>query len=198
MTSIFDMLTERLGGDTVEQISRTLGADRQTTGNAIGAAVPALLAALSRNAARSDGAESLHAALQRDHDGSVLDDPRRVIDDPRAANGDGILRHVLGSRRSSVETGISRATGLGDDKTQNLMAMLAPLVMGALGKQQRQGGLDTGALAGLLGQERQKAAEAAPQGLGMLEQLLDADDDGDVDLGDLVKHGSGLLGKMFK
>jgi hypothetical protein len=37
--------------------------------------------------------------------------------------------------------------------------MLAPLVMGALGKAQRDGKLDPGGLAGMLGAEHQQAAE---------------------------------------
>jgi hypothetical protein len=71
------------------------------------------------------------------------------------------------------------------------LSMLAPLVMGALGKAQREGKLDPGALAGMLGAERQKASDAAPGVMGMLGRFLDRDGDGSVmdDIG-------GMLGKL--
>ena len=71
--------------------------------------------------------------------------------------------------------------------------MLAPLVMGALGKAQREKGLDTGGLAGMLGGEQQRAADAAPGVMGMLTSFLDRDHDGSVmdDIG-------GMLGKLGK
>ena len=71
------------------------------------------------------------------------------------------------------------------------------MVLGALGRQQRQANLDAGGLAGLLGQERQQIEREQPQAMGLLGTMLDTDGDGDVDLGDLAKHGKGLLGKFL-
>jgi hypothetical protein len=65
--------------------------------------------------------------------------------------------------------------------------------MGALGKAQREKGLDTGGLAGMLGSEQQRATDAAPGVMGMLSSVLDRDHDGSVmdDIG-------GMLGKLGK
>jgi hypothetical protein len=197
MSSILETLLGQLKGDNVQQISRQIGADERQTETAVQAALPTLLAALSRNASRPDGAEALHRALAKDHDGSMLDDLPAYLRKPEAGPGDGILRHVLGSRRPTVEQGLSKASGMDSNATNKLMAALAPMVMGALGKEQRRGGLDASALAGLLGQQRQEAERRAPKEMGLLEKLLDADKDGDTDMGDFIKHGTGLLGKMF-
>jgi hypothetical protein len=78
------------------------------------------------------------------------------------------------------------------------MSMLAPLVMGALGRQRRQQGLDVSGLTGLLGNERREIERRQPAAGGILSSLLDTDSDGDVDMGDLAKHGAGLLGKFLK
>ena len=72
-----------------------------------------------------------------------------------------------------------------------LLSMLAPLVMGALGKAQRERKLDPGGLAGMLGGEHQRAADAAPGVMGMLVKFLDRDHDGSV-LDDI----GGMLGKL--
>ena len=197
MASIFDTLTQQLGGDTLKQISGMLGTDESTTSNATGAAVSVLLGALSRNASKPDGAQALTRALAKDHDGSVLDNLGSLLGNPDAGPGAGILAHVLGGKQGRVESGLSQATGLDTGSAGKLLAMLAPVVMGALGREQRQGKLDAGAVAGMLDRENRSMAQREPSSSGILGALLDTDGDGDVDLGDMAKHGAGLLGKLF-
>ena len=77
------------------------------------------------------------------------------------------------------------------------MAALAPILMGALGKQQRQQGFDASSLAGFLGGEQKEIERKQPGTGGILSSLLDKDGDGDVDIADLAKHGKGLLGRFL-
>ena len=53
-------------------IAQRIGADRQQTQTAIGAALPALLTGLNRNTNAAGGAQNLDRALEKDHDGSLL------------------------------------------------------------------------------------------------------------------------------
>jgi hypothetical protein len=190
--SLLDMLQQRLGGDAVNQISSRLGTDPASTRTAIAAALPMLVGALARNAQDPGKAGALANALGR-HDGSVLDDVAGYLGRGDTGDGDGILGHVLGGKKETVQTGLGQAAGLDPAKAGTLLAMLAPLVMGALGKAQREKGLDTGGLAGMLGSEQQRAADAAPGVMGMLSSFLDRDHDGSVmdDIG-------GMLGKLGK
>ena len=190
--SLLDMLQQRLGGDAVNQISRQLDTDPASTRTAIAAALPMLVGALARNAQDPGKAGALANALGR-HDGSVLDDVAGYLGRGDTGDGDGILGHVLGGKKETVQTGLGQAAGLDPAKAGTLLAMLAPLVMGALGKAQREKGLDTGGLAGMLGSEQQRAADAAPGVMGMLTSLLDRDRDGSVmdDIG-------AMLGKLGK
>jgi len=197
MSSIVDMLQGALGGDGLGQIGKALGADEGTTQNAVAAAMPLLLGALSRNASKGGGAESLLGALSKDHDGSVLDNPQAMLQNPQAGPGAGILRHVFGQRQPAVEKGISKASGLDAGSAGQLLTMLAPLVMGALGKSQRQSGMDANALTQMLGQEERQLESRAPQASGLIGAILDTDGDGDFDLGDAAKHGMKALGKLF-
>ena len=190
--SLLDMLQQRLGGEAVNQISNKLGTDPASTRTAIAAALPMLVGALARNARDPGKAGALANALGR-HDGSVLDDVAGYLGRGDTGDGDGILGHVLGGKKETVQTGLGQAAGLDPAKAGTLLAMLAPLVMGALGKAQREKGLDTGGLAGMLGSEQQRAADAAPGVMGMLSSFLDRDHDGSVmdDIG-------GMLGKLGK
>jgi hypothetical protein len=188
--SLLDMLQERLGNESaVKQIGAQLGTDPGTTQSAIAAALPMIVGALARNAQNPDQAGALSNALAKDHDGSILNDVTAHLGQAQQKDGDSILSHVLGTKRSSVATGLGQVAGLDAGKASLLLSMLAPLVMGALGKAQRERGLDPGGLAGMLGGEQQRAADAAPGVMGMLGKFLDRDGDGSVldDIGGILK-----------
>lgn len=192
-SSLAGSLLEMLGGDTLNQLGAQLGADPATTQKAVGAALPLLLGALGNNASSTDGAAALFGALSNKHDGSVLNDLSGFISKGGdIQDGKGILRHTLGSKQSGIEQALSQATGLGADSTGNLLAMLAPVVMGALGQKTRSEGLDIGGLAQLLMGEKQQATSQ----LGGLSSLLDMDGDGSI-IDDVVNLGSKLLGGLF-
>jgi hypothetical protein len=190
--SLLEMLQERLGGQAVDQMSRKIGADPGTTGNAVDAALPLLIAALARNATAGGQAQSIDTAVSQDHDGSVLDDIPGFLNNADSGPGAGILRHVLGGRQQTVQTGLGQATGLDPQKAGQLLTMLAPLVMGALGRAKRERGLDTGSLSDLLSGEQDRLKETAPGIMGTLGRFLDRDNDGSAmdDIG-------GMLGKAF-
>jgi hypothetical protein len=189
------MLTSQLGsGQNLGQLSQHLGADDRATQSALGAALPVLLGALARNSARSGGAESLDRALGK-HDGGVLENLTGFLGAPDVDDGNGILGHLLGDRRASVETGVGKAAGIDPSMIAKLLPVLAPIVMGALGRQKREQSLDMGGLTNFLGAER-KQIEAKGPDLGMLGQLLDQDGDGNV-ADDVAKLGGGLLGRLF-
>jgi hypothetical protein len=192
--SMLDMLQERLGGDAVRQISQRLGTDPGTTQSAIAAALPMIVGGLAKNAQDPAKAGSLATALQKDHDGSILDNVAGYLGGAQpGGDGAGILGHVFGGHKGAVEQGVSQASGMEPGKTSALLSMLAPLVMGALGKSARERGLDPGGLASMLGGERERAAQQAPGGLmGMLSGLLDKNHDGSV-----VDDIGGMIGSRF-
>jgi hypothetical protein len=198
MASLLETLTSQLGGDTLKKIGSQIGADDNQTKAATGAALSTIIGALARNASKGDGAESLHRAIEKKHDGSVFGNLGSLLQSPESGEGDGILRHVLGGNRQRVERGLSQSTGIQQDSAGKLLKMLAPMVLGALGKQQKTQKMDSRGLSDFLGQQRQQI-ETQPQSAGVLGKLLDTDGDGDgdVDMGDLAKHGAGLLGKFF-
>jgi hypothetical protein len=78
-----------------------------------------------------------------------------------------------------------------------LLTLLAPLVMGALGRAQRQQGIDAGSLEGFLSRERERAERAGGTSMGALGQLLDQDGDGQV-ADDVARMGMSVLGSLFK
>ena len=192
-TDLAGTLIGMLSNGELDKLGSQLGTDPASTQRAVSAAVPMLLSALGKNAASPQGAEELLGALSRDHDGSVLDNVGAALGSGSLSqDGAAILGHVLGNKQGTVAAGIGQATGLTAGTSSQLLAMLAPLVMGSLGKTQRESGLDASALASMLGGQRKQANA----GLGGLAGLLDMDGDGDI-TDDVVNLGSKLLGGLF-
>jgi hypothetical protein len=192
MNAISQVVTQQLAGVASKQIATRLGVSEGTANMAVQIAVPLILAALARNAAQPERADAIHEAVVNDHDGSILDDIGSYLGNPQAANGAGILGHVLGPQRGSVENNLAQATGLDQNAAGNLMEIVAPLVMGAVGRTQQQNGFDASGLAQYLGQQEQQQA-AAPGMMGMLSSMLDSNQDGSM-TDDLAR----IAGNFFK
>jgi hypothetical protein len=188
LMDLMQTLLNQLSGGGLTQISQQTGVDEQTAGQAVSAAVPLLISALAKNASQPDGAAALHNALQ-DHDGSILNNISEYLgSDTSSANGGAILGHILGDRQNMVQGALSQQTGLNAQTIGRILTMLAPVIMGALGKQQRQNGFDPGNLAGYLNAQKQQAHAAQPDMMGMLSSLLDSNQDGSVldDIGNIA------------
>jgi hypothetical protein len=190
--SLLQILQQHLSGDVVNRISSRIGADPGTTGNAIDAALPLLISALARNAQDPAQARSLATAVDQDHNGAILEDVPRHVSAPDEQTGAGILRHVLGGNQQTVQSGLSKATGLDANKVGSLLTTLAPLVMGALGRAKQENGLDERGLSTLLTKEQQHLSQSAPGAMSALSRLLDRNSDGSV-----VDEISGILGQTF-
>ena len=200
MANLIDLIKGQLTDSVMDQISGKLGADRKQTDVATDNILATLIEGLAKNTQDKGGAEGLANALEKDHDGSLLDNLHDLIDgkaeqaNPRAANGAGILKHILGGNQSGIVDVISGLSGLGAGKTGNLMSMLAPVVLQMLGKQKRQQNLDTGGLANILsGTLNQTRTTQGGASGGLLKTLLDKDGDGSI-----VDDVAGMvIGKLF-
>jgi hypothetical protein len=193
MDSIVQLLVAQLGAGAVSQISEKLGVDDQKAQQAVGMALPILIGALNRNSSSAGGAEALTNALQNDHDGSILNNLSQAVSSQSTMDdGEAILGHVLGDRQSGLVNSVSKATGLPPDQVAQIFAVLAPIVMGALGQMQREHSLDAQGVADLLNVER-STVEKTSSGL---VQLLDMDGDGDVSE-EIISLGSNLLGGLL-
>jgi hypothetical protein len=120
----------------------------------------------------------------------------------RATDGGGILGHMLGRKRSAVESGVGRASGLDAAQVERLLMILAPIVMAALGRMKQQRGLDAGGLTQALEREQHDLEQRTPgMKQGGLMDLLDRDGDGSIaaEIGQIgaALGGSGLLGGLL-
>lgn len=171
--NLMDILQGQLSEETLGQLSDHIGADKAQTADAANGIFATLLGGLANNASSEGGLSALGSALDRDHDGSMLDDLMGMVGgimDPNtpntgAANGLGILSHVLGDRQEAAADQIGQSSGLSMGQVMQLMPILAPIVMQVLGRAKNQGGLDLGSLAGILSGSAQNAQSGGFGGL---------------------------------
>ncbi len=195
--SILEMIQDQLSGAALGELGKAAGLGEREVKSVLPQAIALLTGGLARNASRADGAESLNRALETDHGGGILEGGvASMIGQALGANGDGILKHILGDRRLPAETVIGQSGGVDASAVSKLLPLLAPILMGALGKAKREQNLGAGDLAHILGQERQSADEALPRELNGLSRLLDTDGDGDP-LDDVARMGMSFLNQAL-
>jgi len=196
MSDLMETITNSLSSN-IPQLSQHLGVSESQTQSALSTALPTLISAMSRNA-ESDGGNGLLGMLDRDNDGSILDDVGSLIGNQQSEQrGDQFLGSILGGKRGAVESAVSQSSGLSSGQTSSLMKLLGPLLMGAITKKSSGGGFDAGSLLNMVQGERQ-SVEQSSNGGSFIGRLLDQDGDGDFDFSDAAKMGMSYFGKMFK
>ena len=183
-----------LQGQDLGNLASQVGGNEGEVKNGVMAALPAMLAALGKNAGTEKGAEELNNALEKKHDGSILDNLSGYLSNPDLKDGAGILNHLFGNQTSNVANAVSQSSGLDTNGSMKMLQMLAPILMGMLGQQKKQNNLDAkglGNLTSMLASNFGSEAGAA----GIMEavtNLLDANKDGNV-MDDIM----GMVGKIF-
>jgi len=198
MADLFDMLQSQVGESLVGALTNQMGgASRDQTSNGVQGAMSILMSALAKNAKQPDSASALGAALDRDHDGSILDDiagyvgGTSPINNSRAGNGAGILGHILGGNQNNAVESLMKMSGLSQQQSGGLLAKLAPIVLGMLGKQKRSQGLDMSGLSDILNNSATTAKKKTPS---LLTSFLDKDGDGSI----IDDIGGSILKSIFK
>ena len=176
------------------KLSSQLGVNENDVKLGLVSALPAILQALNKNTQTAEGAESLNKALEK-HDGSVLNNLSGYLNNPDLNDGVGILIHLFGNQTENVAKAVSKSSGLDSNGSIKMLQILAPLVLGALGKQKKDNNLDASGLDALtsmlalnLGSNEQTSGI-----MGLVTNLLDSNKDGAI-VDDLLGLASKFLG----
>jgi hypothetical protein len=167
--NLVSVVMQFLTPDMIAKIASALGLERSVAQKAIGGAVPALLASLADVASTPNGARQLSSTLAQQQSGS-LDGLKNLIggsgQNALAETGSSVLSGLFGGGAlDAMAQSIGKFAGVDASSGKSIVAMLGPVVLGALGQQQRSAGLDAGGLASLLGSQKDQIAAAIPSGL---------------------------------
>jgi hypothetical protein len=168
-TNLVSVVMQLLTPDMIAKIASALGLDRSVAQKAIGGVVPTLLAALADVASTPNGSRQLSSTLAQQQLGS-LENLKSLIggsdQNTLAETGSSMLSGLIG--RGALDTmaqSVGKFAGVDASSGKSIVGMLGPVVLGALGQQQRSAGLDASGLASLLGSQKDQIAAAIPSGL---------------------------------
>jgi hypothetical protein len=165
VSSVMQFLTP----DVVAKIAQTLGIDPDVAQKVVTAGVPAILADLAGLVTNPAGAAQLSGTLNQQNPSmlSQIIDALGGPDQKAIADiGSSLLSALLGgSDLDAVTSAVSDVSGVNQNAGKTILGLLAPIVVGALGQQQRSAGLDSRGLANLLSSQKDQITAAMPSGL---------------------------------
>lgn len=159
--SLIDLITGNTGNEVADKAQSKFGIEKNQIIALLAVAAPLVISYLSKKAKESpEEAEKLNTALDKDHDGSILNNPAQAAD--REEEGNSILGHIFGGDKAEVESNLSQKTGISMSKIGPIMAMLAPIIMGYIGKEKKSNNVTSGGglgdlLGGILGNANTQA-----------------------------------------
>jgi len=167
-TNLVSVVMQFLTPDMIAKIASVLGLDRNVAQKTIAGAIPALLASLADVASTPNGARQLTNTLTQQSDS--LENLKNLVGGAGqnlvADSGSNMLSGLFGGGTlDTMAQTIGKFAGIGEGTSKSMLGMLGPLVLGALGQQQRSMGLDASGLASLLTSQKDQIAAAIPSGL---------------------------------
>lgn len=168
--NIVDLIKNNLSGGALGQLGSLIGATPDQTQKAASAAVPTILAGLSKTASSKDGADRLTEILSK-LDPSLTGSTDGMFTGGNAGKvqemGTGMLDKLLGGGLLGSLGGlIGKFSGLGGGIVQKLLAYLAPLIMGVIAKQ--LGGKPTASgLSQFFSEQQKNITSAMPAGFSL-------------------------------
>jgi hypothetical protein len=179
MNDLFNMVQGALGQGGIQQIASKLGVSPEIAQQGIEKALPMMTGGAQRQAANPEFFQQIEA-----NDGGILDNVQGHFDQHDDNQGNDLLGNLFGGQQGQAAQALAGQSNLNPGQAQNLMGMLGPLLMGAMGKQQTAQGLNADGLQSMLG---------GMGNLGGMLGFLDKDKDGNVmeEVGDML---GGFLG----
>ena len=162
--NLLDGVKSLLGTQGIESIAGMLGENTHNTQMAANSGVATLLASMMQNAASNNGggaASLLKMITSGGADASALGNLGNL-----ASSGGGLISSLLGNQSSGIADLLGSVAGVKSSSANSIMSMVAPILMGLVGKQVGTGGV-SGLMSLLMGQ--QSAVKAAlPSGISSL------------------------------
>ncbi len=137
MLPLFDMLTQAQNGRGMELLAKQFNLSQQQAQLAVEALLPAFSQGLKRNAANPYDLGGFLNAMASGQHAKYFEDAGRAFSQQGVDEGNGILGHLFGSKDLSraVAAQAAQATGIGQQILQQMLPVIASMIMGGLFKQ---------------------------------------------------------------
>lgn len=137
MLNLFDMLNQSQNGNGMEALARQFNLSQQQTQAAVEALLPDFSQGLKRNTADPYGVGNFMSAMATGQYGQYFDNAAQAFSPQGVQQGNDVLGQLFGSKDLSraVAAQAAQASGVGQQVLQQMLPVLASMVMGGLFKQ---------------------------------------------------------------
>jgi hypothetical protein len=104
--SLIDLITGNTGNQVAEQAENKFGISKGQIIALLAVAAPLIISYLRNKSQDANEAEALNNALDKDHDGSILNNPTSAVE--REAEGNSILDHIFGGKSDCRKSTFSK------------------------------------------------------------------------------------------
>lgn len=170
--NLMDLVKSQLSSGLMSTIAGHLGESEARTQSAVDGGLASIIGGLMGSTSTTQSATSLlNLLMGKQQSSTSMSDLLGMISGSSSSIGSLIqlggplLKTVFGDKLGGVVDAVSSASGASKQSTSGLLGILAPLVVGALGKTAREGGFNIGSLVGLLMGQKEHIQTAAPAGL---------------------------------
>ncbi len=170
--NLIDLTKDYLTPDVLSKVAGLAGEPLAATQKAMDATVPSLAGIACNQASTPGGASKILGLVSSSGLGpGVLKNFSGALSGGSATDGllktgANLLHGLLGDRVGDVAGVIADTSGVHPSSANKILAMLAPLFFGLLGKQVSSGGMSAANLPSLLASHRDSILQSAPAGLG--------------------------------
>lgn len=174
MMPLFDMLAQAQNGQGLELLARQFNLSQQQAQLAVEALLPAFSQGLKRSTSDPTGLGGFMSALASGQYGRFFDNANQAFSQQGVNQGNDVLGQLFGSKDLSraVAAQAAQATGIGSQVLQQMLPVIASMLMGGLFKQSTnqmpQAGMQAGGFGGANNPLGQIIEEMMKQGGGML------------------------------
>ena len=177
--NLLNLLKDQLNDNIIGKTAGIINQSPSVVNSALGNILPTVLGSVVSKGSNKTGAESLLNIIKDGkHDGSIFDKLPNLLSDKASTSsllniGKFLLPLLMGSNQNSILRKITNLTGLTSSNSSSMMSLVAPIVMGMIGKQVSKNNLGVGGLMDLLKGQRSFLDSALPEGMGNLLGFAD-------------------------
>ncbi len=175
--NILESLQSAFGGEIVGKLGQFLGEDPAKTRSALGSALPAILGGLVNKGASTQGASEILDMIRK---GGFGEDTLKGLSGALSGGeatkslldaGTGLVSRIFGEKLSGVIEWICDSSKIKKSAASSLLALVAPAVLGFLGREVKGANLNAAGLMNLLSGQEGFLKSLAPAGLGSVPGL---------------------------
>ena len=167
--NLIDIVKQQFTGDMLDKVTSLLSEDKSSINTGLNTVLPSILGGMANKATDINGAQSLLTALTSgNHDGSIFSSLGSLLGGGSATqglmnSGSGLVSSLFGNKLGGIVDFISSHAGIKSSSATSLMSLVAPLLMGSIGKQ-LGGNASVATLMSLLGSQLPHIQAALPAG----------------------------------